>query len=300
MKKLLSIICLIVVTTRMAFANINIKDHYLFIGGVAAPPALVVIKDAAGNKSGVDESRPLDEFGRGKGITEIQGTDVEQQNIASDEPPLNQPQSSTSWSIYVMDQPAQTYSVDLIGIKSGVTSIDVSGGYIGGRKSIPRVRSSYFVTQGATRAVTVNYDPTMGTVGVVTQLGNGDFLKDTQAACGLGSISPSEACEALEALAAMAEKAKTKGDSGLEAETLELYVSILNRLHNWGLVGYRKDWDDLKGRSECDHLRQKDLGDTKFFAKDPAYSALKLDAETLLGTIPKDDGDGNKHDKNVP
>ena len=133
-----------------------------------------------------------------------------------------------------------------------------------------------------------------GNLTITPIINSGDFLKDTQAACGLGSISPPEACEALEDLAATAEKAKTKGDSRLEAETLELYLSILNRLHNWGQKGYRQDWDDFKGPcSECDHLRQKDLHRTKFFGQGPyAYSALKLDAETMLQGLPKVGGHG--------
>jgi hypothetical protein len=41
-------------------------------------------------------------------------------------------------------------------------------------------------------------------------------------------------------------------------------------------------------------LRQKDLHETKFFAKDPAYSALKLDAETLLKGLPKEGEGGTR------
>ncbi|HZM02298.1 MAG TPA: hypothetical protein VFC44_04670 [Candidatus Saccharimonadales bacterium] len=110
-------------------------------------------------------------------------------------------------------------------------------------------------------------------------------MLDTQSACSLKDIAPEAACGVLESLASAVEKAITNNDTDKERHNLELYLRILNRLHNWGNKDARHDWDDFKDHPKCDELR-KDKDDTIFFAKDPAYSALKLDAETLLNALP--------------
>jgi hypothetical protein len=217
-------------------------------------------------------------------VSEIQNSSVEQSYFDSSE-------TSTGWELDFGDPQGDFIFNYVSSLPSGASTVGINL-----TQYSPRTLAQYKIPVVAEKGIYKQIKISVSSANAITItpiINNGDFLKDTQAACGLGSISPPEACEALEALAATLEKAKTKGDSRLEAETLELYLSILNRLHNWGQKGYRQDWDDFKDHSECDHLRQKDLQETKFFAKDPAYSALKLDAETLLKGLPKEGG----HDK---
>ena len=286
MKNIFSIIAFILLINKPVYANFNPVDHYLAINAYA-PPAAIVVVDSLGNKAGVELSDPLDEFGRGSSISQIPGSDVEQQNIVSDEgTPLNQPNTNTSWSIFIVDQPAQAYTINLVGIDSGTITLTLSGGYESkDKKNISAVEQSFLVEGGVTRSVQVNYDPTAGALTITTTINSGNFFQDTQIACSLGDISPTKACEVLEDLATEVEKAIIQGDTHAEALKLKLYLLILNRLHNWGNKDARHDWDDFKDHPECDELR-KDRDDTIFFAKDPAYSALKLDAETLLNALP--------------
>jgi hypothetical protein len=267
----------------------------------AAPPALIYVSDDQGRRTGANINSPVNQYGEQDPSFLLQGipqSGVVQTNIADND--TGQLSSTTPWNINIMDGGAQAYSIHLVGISNDIEELNINLFYHA--RTVTTLTKTVFipVENGVTKTVTLNCDPSSRILTVVPVMVSGDFLKDTQAACGLGSISPPEACEALEALAAAVEKAKSKGNSRLEAETLELYLSILNRLHDWGQKGYRQDWDDFKDRHECDNLRQVDFHKTKFFAKDPAYSALKLDAETLLKGLPKGsdrghDGDGGYH-----
>jgi hypothetical protein len=284
MKRLFLFFCLMSVIASRTSANFHMVDHYISIG-TSIPPAMIVVTDSAGNKAGVDVSKPVDAFGRGTRILEIQGSDVDQVNIASDESPLNQPQANTSWTISFIDQPTQTYSVNLIGIDTGVVQILESSGYkLASKKDPPVQKQSFLVERGISRTAQITFDPTAGALTITPIVNRGDFLRDTQSACGLKDIAPETACDVLGALASNVERAITEGDADRERQNLELYLRILNRLHNWGNKHARQNWDDFKGHSECDELL-KDKDDTRTFAKDPVYLALKLDAETLLKTL---------------
>jgi hypothetical protein len=266
----------------------------------SAPPALMYVSDSQGRITGTNTNSPVNQFGQQKISARLQNiphSGAVETNIADND--TDQPNPNTECDVNIMDGGVQSYAIHLLGISNDFEQVIIDLNY--SSTTVTALTETIFVPTetGVSKTVVLNCDPENRTLGLELQVSPGDFLKDTQAACGLGSISPPEACEALEALATVVEKAKSKGDSRLEAETIELYLSILNRLHNWGQKGYRQDWDDFKDRHECDHLRQKDLHETKFFAKDPAYSALKLDAETLLKGLPKErdhdhDQDGHR------
>jgi hypothetical protein len=68
---------------------------------------------------------------------------------------------------------------------------------------------------------------------VTPVINSGDFLHDTETACSLDDISPAEACAVLEDLATEIEKSITRGDTQDEPLELNLYLLVLNRLHNW-------------------------------------------------------------------
>jgi hypothetical protein len=259
-----------------------------------APDIRAYLTDSSGRRTGIDPAVELDSVGQqqvnGKDyqLVEIPNSNAEQNN-------LDEGQPRTGWEIG-MREPSGAFVFNYSSDKqfgAGIIGIDLMD------------YSSRKLSSGATFLVAQkgSYKQLRISVGAATGLtitpviNDGDFLKDTQAACGINAISPSEACEVLEDLASNVEKAKSEGNSKVEADRLEIYLLVLNRLHNWSVRGFRKNWDDLKDHQECDRLRKGDLEEAKFFAKDPGYSAFKLDAETLLNALPKNDGDEKgKHD----
>jgi hypothetical protein len=178
--------------------------------------------------------------------------------------------------------------VNLQGVATGVCQLSITGLYAVST-NIPQIgsRMEILVSNGITKKIQVTFDPTDRSLISTPIIASGGLIQDTQIACSLGDISPTEACEVLEALATEIEKAVSDGNTQIEAIELKVYLIILNRLHNWGRKGYRHNWDDLRVYPECTPLCNKDRDHTIFFAKDPSYSALKLDAETLLNALPK-------------
>jgi hypothetical protein len=249
-----------------------------------APTIRMYVSDSSNLRTGVDPNKSLD--GVGQQLTnEIPYSISEIPNSGAEQSYFDDSETSTGWELDFGD-PQGDYILNYSSsLPSGASIVAINLTQYSPR-TLTQNNISLLARKGIYKQIRISVN-SANAITITPIINSGDFLKDTQAACSLGAISPPEACEALEALAAVVEKAKSKDDSRLEAETLELYLSILNRLHNWGQKGYRQDWDDFKDHSECDHLRQKDLHETKFFAKDPAYSALKLDAETLLKGLPK-------------
>jgi hypothetical protein len=276
------------------FANLNVTDHYIIFDS-GCPPSEILVTDSTGAQAGVDTTKPLDQIGTGTSISQIAGSYVEQMNIGTDEGgSADQPQASTSWTIYVSDQPAQSYLVSLVGLKTGVAFLNIGGGYHGKqRPPIPMWQQSFLMAEGVTKTIEVNYDPSAASLTITPNIKNGDLLADTQSACGQGTIGPIEACKALESLAEKFDEAQIKSDLKVERADLLIYLAVLDHLHNWGKDGHRKDWDEFKDKSECAPLFKRRWDGVKVFANDPVYSALKLDAQTLLNTLPKDGNDGH-------
>jgi hypothetical protein len=251
-----------------------------------SPPIRAYISDSSGLRTGIDPNIGLNQYGEqlvngiNSQLHEIPNSSALQSNLEG---------VNSTYCEFSIDNPSGAYTLNYstdLPESSGEVLIEVENFSPG---MLLKNKVSLLCKKGTYKKMTISVD-SAGGLTITPVINIGDFLKDTQAACGLGSISPPEACEALEDLASAVEKSKTQGNLKREAEEIEAYLSILNRLHNWGEKGYRQDWDDFKDHSECDHLRQRDLHETKFFAKDPAYSALKLDAETLLKGLPKEGG----------
>jgi hypothetical protein len=255
---------------------------------VASPPALVFVQDSLSNITGADPSKGLDAFGRGAIIQGIPGTFVEQDNTISDAVNgISVPNRVTSWSINIADHAAETYVVNLVGVSTGMSELSISG-LFAVKLKIPQIENdvNILVTKGITKQIKVAFDPAGRSLTTTSIINKGDFSRDTQAVCGLGDIDPAAACEALEALASEVEKAISGGDKKNESEDLEVYLLILDRLHLWGQRDEPRKWDDFKDRSECADLCRNKIDD-KFFIDETAYSALTLDAETLLGPLKK-------------
>jgi hypothetical protein len=276
---------------------LNFTNHYIMFDS-GSPPALMTVVDSTGNVAGVDQEMPVNSVGYGTTISEITGSYVQEMNIGPDEGATSvQPAPTTGWLVYIQDQPAQTYTVNLSGTKSGVAYLTVGGGYYNSTNTIHFSKQSFLVTPGVTRTVEVSYDPTAASLTITPIVNSSDLLQDTQAACKLGDIDPAEACEVLEAIALEVEKSITQGNANAEAIELNLYLLVLNQLHNWGNAGSIQNWGNFNGYSECLPLCNKGLSGINFFAKNPTYSALELDAQTLLNALPNQgisQGGGNQ------
>ena len=258
------------------------QDHDLNIFA-GSPPALIFVQDSQNNITGADPAKGLNNYGQGTVVQEISKSWVEQEHTGSDAVSGTfVPNAATSWSISIPDHGPESFVVNLVGVTTGVTALSISG-LFAIKLKIPQIENdlNILVANGVTKQIRVTFDSINRSLITTPTIKAGDFLRDTQSACNLKDIAPEAACDVLEALASGVEKAISKGDVDKERLDLELYMKILNRLHNWSDKDARHDWDDFKDHPECDGLR-KDKDDTKFFAKDPAYSALKLDAQTLL------------------
>jgi hypothetical protein len=263
------------------------KNHDLDIFA-GSPPALIFVQDSQNNITGADPTKGLDTYGQGTIIQEIPTSFVEQDHLSSDA--VNGvfvPNPTTSWAINIMDHGAETLMVNLEGVSTGVCELWITGLYAVNLK-MPKIRRelAILVTTGGTKQIQVTFDPSNRSLGTNFIVKNGDFLKDTQSACGLGDISPISACEALVTLASEAEKNIVNGDQKNEAEDLEVYLSILDHLRFWDQKKQFTNWEDFKDRPECANLCRVEI-DSKFVIDRSAYAALKLDAETLLEPLKK-------------
>jgi len=260
----------------------------------SAPNLEAYLSDTAGNRTGIDPSAVLDSVGRQivngieapNGLQEIPGSASDQSNIEG--------QSTTGWEIDI-ENPSDTYVLNYTSIylaAADAVSIDL-------QSYSPRKLTPFNIYLLAQKNVYKQLQISVSLAGITITptINSGDFLRDTQSACALEDISPPEACEALEDLAAEVEKSISGGDARKEASELNLYLFVLNLLHNWGSSGSLQNWRNLAGCPECVPLFKKGTHGVNFFAKDPAYSALVLDAQTLLNALPNQgtsQGGGNQ------
>jgi hypothetical protein len=259
-----------------------------------APEIFGYATDSSGNQSGTDPNVSLDNVGQQivngifHDLTGIPNSSVEQDN-------LDEGQSSTAWEIDI--------PVPVGNFTFSYSSADTNGT---GEVFVQLMNYStnnltsneiYLLAQNSTFKqinITVSQGNEISVIPVITA---GSLLQDTQSACSLEEISPAEACEVLEAIALEVEKSITQGNTSAEAIELNLYLLVLNQLHNWGNAGSTQNWGNFNGYSECLPLCNKGLNGANFFAKDPAYSALDLDAQTLLNALPNQgisQGGGNQ------
>jgi hypothetical protein len=245
----------------------------------SAPGVRAFLTDENGRRTGIDPNRSLDSVGQQKvnekdySLSEIVGSGAWQNN-------LDEGQVTTGWEIDVRD-PSTTYflnySSDLT-LGGGHISIDVTD-YVT-RKL--HSKSTFLLAQkGAYKRMKLVVSKGKP-VELAPELGVGDLLSDTKIACKSGKISPQAACDTLTELAESIETARANDRRTEEVKLLQIYGRILDRLKLWDAKGSRRDWDDLEDEPSCRRFKYKKMTGLKIFAKEPAYSALKLDVNTLL------------------
>jgi hypothetical protein len=236
------------------------------------PPAYVILEDAQGRRAGANPKLPFNEFGEQgnsiDGLKEIPLSSVEQQNVGSDDPATEgQASPTTGWFVYVYDQPAQTFTLRLVGLKDGIEHI-YQMVMFGPKRASDAYGSNFnvLVSQGSNKTFQIVFDPEKKVLTATPVLKPGDLQDDIKTACGLSLITSNRVCSRL------LEKASDIQDAlehhcNEKAETL--IRSFLNSL------------GDSRPK-EC-----KD-NDEHTSIKDPALTSLKTDARALLDSLKKD------------
>src|ERR1700722_1170708 len=199
-----------------------------------APGIFGYATDSSGNQSGTDPNVSLDNVGQQMvngifhDLTGIPNSSVEQDN-------LDEGQSSTAWGI---DIPVRVGNFIF-----SYSSADTNGT---GEVFVQLMNYStdhltsnelYLLAQkGTFKKINITLSKGNG-ISVTPVITAGNLLQDTQSACGLEDISHTEANEVLEAIASEVGKSITQGDTNTEAIELNLYLLVLNQLHNWGTAG---------------------------------------------------------------
>jgi hypothetical protein len=237
----------------------------------STPPAYVLLEDAQGRRAGANPNIVFDEYGgQGDGLDglqEIPLSSVEQQNISSDDPATEgQASPTTGWFVRVYDQPAQTFTLRLVGLKTGVEHIYQSVMY--GYHPSDAYGSNFYVlvSQGGNKTFQIVFDPAKKVLTATPVLKPGDLQDDIKTACGLSLITSNRVCGRL------IEKASDIQDA-LEHHCNEKAEALIQSfLYSLG---------DSRQKGCMDR-------DEHLFVKEPALSILKEDARALLNGLKKD------------
>ena len=235
------------------------------------PPAYVLLEDAQGRRAGANPSIAFNEYGgQGDGLDglqEIPLSSVEQQNISSDDPATEgQASPTTGWFVRVYDQPAQTFTLHLVGLKTGVDHIYQSVIY--GYHPTDAYGSNFYVlmSQGSNKTFQVVFDPAKKVLTATPVLKPGELQDDIKTACGLSLITSNRVCDRL------MEKASDIQDALVHRCNEKAGALIQSFLYSLG------------------DSRPKDCKDNDDHPsiKEPALTSLKTDARALLDSLKKD------------
>jgi len=238
----------------------------------STPPAYVLLEDAQGRRAGANPNVAFDEYGgQGDGLgglQEIPLSSVEQQNIGSDDPATEgQASPTTGWFVYVYDQPAQTFTLRLVGLKDGIEHI-YQMVMFGPKRASDAYGSNFnvLVSQGSNKTFQIVFDPEKKVLTATPVLKPGDLQDDIKTACGLSLITSNRVCGRL------MEKASDIQDALVHHCNEKAGALIQSFLCSLG---------DSRPK-EC-----KD-NDEHASIKEPALTSLKTDARALLDSLKKD------------
>ena len=127
------------------------------IGFIAhSPPGLVYVEDSEGRVSGMDPASSVDQWGGTKEVSLIPNSEVESQNIASDdEVDRGKPMDTTGWFVHIGDRGREKYTIVIKGIKAGIQDIKVYSL----RGINENVECNIWITPGKTRRIQVEFIP---------------------------------------------------------------------------------------------------------------------------------------------
>ncbi len=166
------------------------------------PPALLWVVDSNGLMTGANPNLPVDAYGMQEStypngpLTQIPNSNSMQTNLEDDD--NNDNSISTFWeNDFVVNSP-QIYTVNLLGITTGIAHFRVTG-------FIPHHRTNFenvniLLQAGATRQITVNFNTQRDSLSVDEVVAPGDLLNDVKMVCSLG-YADIRNCRHLEELA---------------------------------------------------------------------------------------------------
>ncbi|HET9870001.1 MAG TPA: hypothetical protein VFR02_05845 [bacterium] len=246
----------------------NLVDIY---GDV--PPALIFIQDKNGSRTGGNPDLPVDAYGRQggtlDGLDEIPLSSVEQVNIGSDDPAdQGQPQPTTGWTIHLLDGGSQTYRVNLVGLKTGMSEITVTQ-YIAPPAAHRKFQSMIdaLVSQGVTTQLDLTIDAQTGSISSTRVASSKTLFQDVQTACQMGLITSNRACDFLTRQARLIDQALDKDRDEEARAQIRVFLHAL---------GYSRPF----GCRDEDHHGE---------VKQPALGILQEDAKALLDQVGKPD-----------
>lgn len=218
-----------------AFGGVRRPEHWLIIA-TGVPPARIVVLDAQGRRAGINPARPLVANGMplswtlpGEAIQDIPGSDVDWQNIASDDgPDIGKTSNTTGWHVTIKDSGAQVYEVVLTGIVEGVSLVQAKGSRRSPKISGRLTNIRLFTVPDLERRLTVDFNPDReGFVIVRRVVEPGHLPEDVGSACRLGQIEPEGICISLLAKADAAAKAFARGRTKAARGALNAFLNEL-------------------------------------------------------------------------
>jgi len=184
-----------------ATSAIEYDNHALGIR-THVPPASVCVIDMQGRMSGMNPDSLIDAWGGSEEINQIPKTEVDSQNIASDEESeYGKPQDKTAWFITIADGGKQTYSIVVKGIVSGVQRFTFSAFYAGERTLRPDYFINVLVGQDKYCRFQVTYDPANYSKIVTIDRGTTatKLMDALDVSCKIGDIDSNGICQSLKA-----------------------------------------------------------------------------------------------------
>ncbi len=232
MRRAIWIFCLGLAVPADALERTNVRNCLTIQAG--APPMLMYVQDSHGRRSGADPTRTMTGEGLGAEITEIPGSQVDADNMATDEPGTpDDPAAHTSWMIQIFDPGVQDFVVHLRGVATGLGSVNFTGSRNsstlsgGTTEIIGRESADFPMAPGVERRVMVHFDPEAGTVNVRRIAGGADVEGVLRNACALGIIPSSGLCRSLAAKLKQVLKAEAKGQWRTARNALRAFTSEL-------------------------------------------------------------------------
>jgi hypothetical protein len=236
----------------------------------STPPALVWVVDSQGRKTGADPTIPINPNGQQMAnypygpLDGIPNSESEQQCINDSATGVGQ--STTTWFINVKTTSTQTFTINDMGVSTGVSDLTIFGLFPGFRnkKSI-----SLLVNAGSTHQIEVSFNPQQKNLLLTRVVEPGDLLNDVKTSCQLNLITSRHVCKHLEDKAEEIKDALTSNQNK-RAEGL-IYI----------FLHYLGDSRPIECSDEDDH----DV------IQQAALTILVEDAKALLKSIENAEGD---------
>ncbi len=186
------------------------------------------VRDAVGRRTGADPSSGLTDIGLGNRIEEIPLSQVMSDNIRDDETEL--PSVASTWQVGILDSGAQTYTVHLQGMVTGVSWVRVGMNYEPALNipKLPIVMTHVLVSPGVERLLTVVFDPDGRLLKAHRVVTGGGLVADLETACQLKLIGPAGICRSLKAKADAASAALSRGNTQAARGSLQAFLKELN------------------------------------------------------------------------